>query len=184
MVGDGKPFYKRPVPQGKRKAQVKDIKADVMRLAFENVSKQPNVVRKKLDGDKEERTFLMVDGVASIEVPGNFGDMHYRVAAMRLGEPYFVLFTERNLGGKMEVRDVQILKSVSAKKAGAPTQVVTPRELPANTISVANLKEAWEGIFLGGNSVRGNYAKTSGRVSWMGGGMSGGMEEDKARFLV
>lgn len=153
-----------------------------MRLAFENVSKQPNVVRKKLDGDKEERTFLMVDGVlhqiaksgllhsannaedatidaiarvgdllnASIEVPGNFGDMHYRVAAMRLGEPYFVLFTERNLGGKMEVRDVQILKSVSAKKAGAPTQVVTPRELPANTISVANLKEAWEGIFLGG----------------------------------
>ena len=33
------------------------------------------------------------------------------------------------------------------------------------------------------NSVRGNYAKTSGRVSWMG-GMSGGMEEDKARFLV
>ncbi len=182
VVGDGKPFYKRPVPQGKRKVQVKDIKDDVMRLAFENVSKQSNVVRKKLDGDKEERTFLMVDGVlhqiaksgllhsannaedatidaiarvgdllnVSIEVPGNFGDMHYRVAAMRLDEPYFVLFTERNLGGKMEVRDVQILKSVSAKKAGAPTQVVTPRELPANTTSVANLKDAWETLFLDG----------------------------------
>lgn len=182
VVGDGKPFYKRPAPKGKRKTQIKDIKEEVMRLAFENVSEQPNVVMKKLDGDKNDRFFLAIDGVlhqiakgrlfhsansadeatidavtrigdlfnASVEVPGDFGDMHYRVAAMRLDDSYFVLFTERDLGGEMEVRDVQILKSVSAKKAGAPSQVVTPRELPANTISVANLKEAWEGIFLGG----------------------------------
>ena len=182
VVGDGKPFYKRPVPEGKRKTQIKDIKEEVMRLAFENVSEQPNVVMKKLDGDKNDRFFLAIDGVlhqiakgrlfhsansadeatidavtrigdlfnASVEVPGDFGDMHYRVAAMRLDDSYFVLFTERDLGGEMEVRDVQILKSVSAKKAGAPTQVVTPRELPANAISIANLKEAWESIFLSG----------------------------------
>lgn len=182
VVGDGKPFYKRPAPKGKRKTQIKDIKEEVMRLAFENVSEQPNVVMKKLDGDKNDRFFLAIDGVlhqiakgrlfhsansadeatidavtrigdlfnASVEVPGNFGDMHYRVAAMRLDDSYFVLFTERDLGGEMEVRDVQILKSVSAKKAGAPTQVVTPRELPANAISIANLKEAWESIFLSG----------------------------------
>lgn len=55
-----------------------------------------------------------------------------------------------NARAEMEVRDVQILKSVSAKKAGAPTQVVTPREQPANNIIVANLKEAWESIFLSG----------------------------------
>ena len=182
VVGDGKPFYKRPAPKGKRKTQIKDIKEEVMRLAFENVSEQPNVVMKKLDGDKNDRFFLAIDGVlhqiakgrlfhsansadeatidavtrigdlfnASVEVPGDFGDMHYRVAAMRLDDSYFVLFTERDLGGEMEVRDVQILKSVSAKKAGAPTQVVTPRELPANAISIANLKEAWESIFLSG----------------------------------
>ena len=182
VIGDGKPFYKRPMPAGKRKPQIKDIKEEVTTLAFENVSKQSNVVRRKLDGDKEERTFLAIDGVlhqiakgrllhsansadeatidavtrigdlfnASIEVPGDFGDVHYRIAAMRLDEPYFVLFTERDLGGKLEVRDVQILKSVKAKKAGAPTQVVTPREQPANTTSVANLKDAWETLFLDG----------------------------------
>ena len=182
VIGDGKPFYKRPMPAGKRKSQIKDIKEEVTTLAFENVSKQSNVVRRKLDGDKEERTFLAIDGVlhqiakgrllhsansadeatidavtrigdlfnASIEVPGDFGDVHYRIAAMRLDEPYFVLFTERDLGGKLEVRDVQILKSVKAKKAGAPTQVVTPREQPANTTSVANLKDAWETLFLDG----------------------------------
>ena len=191
VVGDGKPFYKRPVPQGKRKAQVKDIKDDVMRLAFENVSKQPNVVRKKLDGDKEERTFLMVDGVlhqiaikglahsfrnssdptvdaivrvgelfnASVEVPGDFGDFHYRIAEMRLESPHYVLFTEKNLGGKMEIRDVKIVKSVRAKpvkdeggkkSTDTSTQTVTSRRLSVDVPIVANLKEAWEGIFLGG----------------------------------
>ena len=63
VVGDGKPFYKRPAPKGKRKTQIKDIKEEVMRLAFENVSEQPNVVMKKLDGDKNDRFFLAIDGV-------------------------------------------------------------------------------------------------------------------------
>ena len=194
VVGDGKPFYKRPVPEGKRKTKVKDIRPTVIRLAVENISHRENFVASKLPGDKDDRLFLRKDGIlhqmsmkglshsfrsasdptvdaivrvgelfnASIAVPGDFdGGIHYRIAAMKLEEPHFVLFTEKDLGGKMDVRDVQIVKSVRAKpvedivdknkkSTDASTQTVTSRRLSVDAPIVANLKEAWETLFLDG----------------------------------
>lgn len=87
---------------------------------------------------------------ASIEVPGDFGAWHYRLAAVNFGSPSVVLISLKDKGGREEIRDVQILKAV-ASKSGQPSLLgLIPQKESANTITVAHLKQAWEEVFVPG----------------------------------
>ena len=97
---------------------------------------------------------------ASIKVPMNrdagIGEYEQRLAVLNDGVYRYVLITEVNNGPIKEVADVLILDAINTKPVykneGArpdPSSTSTGASAP-RTFSIANLKEAWEGIFLGG----------------------------------
>ena len=81
---------------------------------------------------------------------------------------------------KAEDKDVRAMQAMAERLIPAYAKDFLFEKIePVNDKDSFSLDVSPEGKIV----VRGNKAKTSGRVSWMG-GMSGGMEEDKTRFVV
>lgn len=89
---------------------------------------------------------------ASVEVPGEFKEWHYRVAAVHYDEPAIVLLTLKEQGGRERVTDVQILKGVNLKKENGhdSSPGLIPQKSAPTTTTIADLQRAWEEVFLPG----------------------------------
>ena len=167
VVGEGKPFY--VVGDDNKKAR-----AQAIELGLDNARKQANAVVENgnvylmIDGARHQiaksglrhgldRRFQQIaDGVvrigdimnASVAVPTSGGSISYRIAAINNGSEKYVLVSERN--GIID--DVRILHALNVKewRKEDPEQGVTPSMNLPSSITIANLKDAWEGVFLPG----------------------------------
>lgn len=167
VVGEGKPFY--VVGDDNKKAR-----AQAIELGLDNARKQANAVVENgnvylmIDGVRHQiaksglrhgldRRFQQIaDGVvrigdimnASVAVPTSGGNISYRISAINNGSEKYVLVSERN--GIID--DVRILHALNVKewRKEDPEQGVTPSMNLPSSITVANLKDAWEGVFFPG----------------------------------
>ena len=142
------------------KAQPNAVVGDdgVVSLIIDGVRHQ--ISRNALKHSMDRRWRAVAEGVsrigdilnASVAVPVSGGAIFYRVAAIDDGELRFVLITEK-LGAKgTELEDVRILNSVNVKNGNVspdPSLTSTGRNVP-DGISIANLKAAWEEVFMPG----------------------------------
>ena len=154
-----------------------DIRSGVYNMAFENVDAQENAIvengkhylvwdgirhqitKKGLKHGLDRRLGLNSEitaqigsvGNATIEVPGDFGETHYRIGAVETQREglKFVLRTFKDEGGERNITDIRILKSINAK-GGTPSPTLTSPGSTSSTITIADLKRAWEEVFVPG----------------------------------
>ena len=169
VVGEGRPFVAAPSGE-------KPERKAIVELGIANAKAQPNAVvgddgvvsliidgvrhqisRNGLKHGLDRRLAENMDATArigeilnaAVAVPVAGGERSYRMAAIDTGSIRYVLITEKN--GVLD--SVYVLQSVNTKSGRSPSgPSVTSQtaETPPDGISVANLKEVWEGVFMPG----------------------------------
>ena len=152
--------------------KTRESKAEISKLAVENLKAQPNY----MEMPNENTPALRIDGVlfkvpthnlfhgadrrlrqncptaavvgdvlnASVEVPGVEAPWHYRIAKVNFGAPAFVLITAKESGKAEEVVKMQTLYSLNVKASGAARELNHTDTTRLDVESIANLHAAWQ----------------------------------------